>query len=74
MSCGAVTNPDLNISLCVYINFQIPKDSRKWTLGRHNQEFMLPLRIMAEQNINTVLEYCGLQIGNESSPHTGVHS
>ena len=33
VSCRAVTNPDLNISRCVYRNFEIPKDSkdsRKW--------------------------------------------
>ena len=29
VSCRAVTNPDLNISRCVLINFEIPKDSRK---------------------------------------------
>ena len=71
VSCRAVTKSDLNISRCVYINFEIPKDSRKWKLRRHNQEFMFPLRIMAEQNINTILEDCELYIGNESSPHTG---
>ena len=29
VSCRAVTNPHLNISRCVYINFEIPKDSKK---------------------------------------------
>ena len=40
----------------------------------HNQEFMFPLRSMAEQNINSILEDCGLWIGNESSPHTGQYA
>ena len=30
VGCRAVTNPNLNICRSVFINVEIPKDSRKW--------------------------------------------